>query len=313
MNAILHEPAAGDGRTTVALPALIALREQVARVRLAERRSHLRRSGQQSSRLIGRGMDYAESRAYQAGDDVRRLDWRLTARSGKLHTKLFEEDREGSALILVDRHASMRFGTRVRFKSVQAALVAAAVAWSAARAGERVGLVGFGAGMDEIVRPAAGMRGALAVCGALARWDAAATVERAEPLSAALARARPWLHGASRVILVSDGFHCDEAARAPLRELGTGSRLGCVLVADALELELPAPGLYPMEGQGGRELVALTSDAERRHFLQAMHAGADALLALAAALGARCVTLDGSGDACAAAAHVLAAPRGHRA
>jgi uncharacterized protein (DUF58 family) len=160
----------GDGRTRVSLAELIALRTRVGRAKLATLVSRSARSGQQSSRLYGRGMDYAESRVYQAGDDVRRLDWRLTARSGKLHTKLFQEDREGSLLILVDTHASMRFGTRVRFKSVQAARLAACAAWYAARAGERVGVMAFGQA-DSLLRPQAGPRGALAVCGALAEWD----------------------------------------------------------------------------------------------------------------------------------------------
>src|SRR6185312_12383430 len=130
----------GDGMVRVSLAELIALRARVARVRVAPIVSRAARNGQQSSRLYGRGMDYAESRVYQPGDDVLRLDWRLTARSGKLHTKLFQEDREGCLLILLDMHASMRFGTRVRFKSVQAARSAAAAAWYAVRAGERAGV-----------------------------------------------------------------------------------------------------------------------------------------------------------------------------
>ncbi|HEY8327299.1 MAG TPA: DUF58 domain-containing protein, partial [Rhodanobacter sp.] len=152
MNVVAPHRADGDGRSQVALAELIALRARVGRVRMAPLLSRAARSGQQSSRLYGRGMDYAESRVYQAGDDVRRLDWRLTARSGKLHTKLFQEDREGCLLILLDTHASMRFGTRVRFKSVQAARAAAAAAWYAVRAGERVGVMAFGHA-DLLLRP----------------------------------------------------------------------------------------------------------------------------------------------------------------
>ena len=88
MNAVAPHRADGDGRSQVALAELIALRARVGRVRMAPLLSRAARSGQQSSRLYGRGMDYAESRVYQAGDDVRRLDWRLTARSGK-----FSSDR----------------------------------------------------------------------------------------------------------------------------------------------------------------------------------------------------------------------------
>lgn len=112
MSAVWSRQPGGDGRTRVNLDELIGLRARVAHSALVPSESHAARAGQQSSRLYGRGMDYAESRAYQPGDDVRRLDWRLTARSGKLHTKLFQEEREGRLLILLDRHPGMRFGTR---------------------------------------------------------------------------------------------------------------------------------------------------------------------------------------------------------
>lgn len=125
MSAVLPPAADGDGRVSVSLAELLAQRARAARKPLPLRRSRAAPAGPQASRVHGRGMDYAESRAYQPGDDVRRLDWRLTARSGKLHTKLFQEEREGRLLVLLDTHASMRFGTRARFKSVQAARAAA--------------------------------------------------------------------------------------------------------------------------------------------------------------------------------------------
>ncbi|HMH66927.1 MAG TPA: DUF58 domain-containing protein, partial [Pinirhizobacter sp.] len=144
MNTAVDASIDGDGRTRVSLAELIALRARVARVKLPPERVHTARHGQQSSRLHGRGMDYAESRAYQPGDDVRRLDWRLTARSGRLHTKLFEEEREGRLLVVVDTNAGMRFGTRARFKSVQAARAVALATWYAMRGGDKVGLIAFG-------------------------------------------------------------------------------------------------------------------------------------------------------------------------
>ena len=148
MSTVASQREDGDGISEVSLAELIALRARVGSARMAPLSTRAARHGQQSSRLYGRGMDYAESRVYQAGDDVRRLDWRLTARSGKLHTKLFQEDREGCLLILLDTHASMHFGTRARFKSVQAARAAALAAWFATRAGERVAMLGFG-GVDQ--------------------------------------------------------------------------------------------------------------------------------------------------------------------
>jgi uncharacterized protein (DUF58 family) len=303
VSAALPQPAGGDGRTRVNLDELIALRARVARSALVPVESRAARAGQQSSRLYGRGMDYAESRAYQPGDDVRRLDWRLTARSGKLHTKLFQEEREGRLLVLLDSHPGMRFGTRARFKSVQAARVAALAAWHAARAGERVGLMAFG-GRRSLLRPRGGVRGALAACGALAEWDALPG-EGDEPLSAALQRAARLQHGASRVLLVSDGWSCDGDARGRLLDLSRHAAVHVLVVADALELALPPPGRYPLEHAGEQREVTLLAERERSGFQAAMGTGQARLYALARALALPVRRIDTAIDPCEAVSAVL--------
>lgn len=280
----------GDGRVSVSLSELVALRARVARVALPKRESRVTPAGQQSSRLYGRGMDYAESRAYQPGDDVRRLDWRLTARSGKLHTKLFQEEREGRVLVLLDTHASMRFGTRARFKSVQAARAAAMAAWLAVRAGERVGAMAFGE-RTHMLRPQGGIRGALAFCGALT--SGGVEVEgRSESLSEALLRAGRLVRSASRVLLISDGLSCDELARGRLLDLRRRADIGVLIVGDVLELATAPAGRYPLEHNGVRREVVLQAERQRREFQQALGAGQAKLAALAQALGLRQRTID---------------------
>ncbi|MFC5742785.1 DUF58 domain-containing protein [Dyella tabacisoli] len=295
----------GDGRVHVSLAELIAQRARVVKAAVPAIESHAARYGQQSSRLYGRGMDYAESRAYQPGDDVRRLDWRLTARSGKLHTKLFQEEREGRLLILLDTHASMHFGTRVRFKSVQAARAAATAAWYAVRAGERVGVMAFGqqgqGNRERLLRPQAGARGALAVCGALAEWDAAPVQGRDEPLSEALTRARRVLHGASRVLLISDGLSCDEPAakgdvKGRLLDLSRHARISVLIVADALELAWAPAGSYPLEHDGERREVVLQAERQRSEFQRSLGAGQARLNSLAQGLGLSCRSIDTAAD-----------------
>ncbi|MEO7052508.1 MAG: DUF58 domain-containing protein [Rhodanobacter sp.] len=295
MSAVVSQPNHGDGRSTVALTELIALRGRVGRARMAPLATRASRYGQQSSRLYGRGMDYAESRVYQSGDDVRRLDWRLTARSGKLHTKLFQEDREGSLLILLDTHASMAFGTRQRFKSVQAARAVALAAWYATRAGERVGVLAFG-GVDQLLRPQAGPRGALMVCGALAQWDARPRPDRQQPLSEVLLRAAHLSHGANRVLLVSDGFSCDEAARQRLLDLTRHAAISVLVVADPLELALPPAGRYPLEHAGERREVLLQSARQRSDFRRALGSGAARLTGVAESLRLRHASIDTTAD-----------------
>lgn len=301
----------GDGRTQVSLSELIALGARIGRAKLAVAESRAARGGPQSSRLYGRGMDYAESRVYQAGDDVRRLDWRLTARSGKLHTKLFQEEREGQLLILLDTSASLRFGTRARFKSVQAARAAATAAWLAVRAGERVGMMSFGS-HDRLLRPQGGAHGALSACGALAEWDALPATGRSEPLSAALLRARRLQHGASRVLLLSDGFSVDDEARRHLLELKARAAIGVLVVADALERELPPPGRYPLEHAGERRDVVLLGERQRREFQQMLGSGPARLEALARGVGVRCRVIDTRDDPLSAVGELLGAAGGRR-
>lgn len=308
MSAVLPTAADGDGRVSVSLAELLELRARVARKALPLRESRAAPAGPQASRLHGRGMDYAESRAYQPGDDVRRLDWRLTARSGRLHTKLFQEEREGRLLVLLDTHASMRFGTRVRFKSVQAARAAAMAAWLAIRAGERVGALAFGESR-HLLRPQGGTRGALAFCGALAEWDARQGQDGAEPLSQALMRAGRLMHGASRVLLISDGLSVDDASKGRLIDLTRHADVSVLIVGDALELAAAPPGRYPLEHAGVRREVLLTGDRQRRDFQQALGAGQARLAALARALGLPHQTIDTASDPLDAIAGLLGGRR----
>lgn len=292
----------GDG-VVPSLAELVALRA-LAQGRRPPRRGQHGVQGHALSNLRGRGMEYAESREYAAGDDARHIDWRLTARSGKAHTKLFQAERERLTLVVADTAPALYFGTRVRFKSVQAARAAAAAAWYAVRAGERVGVMAFGHA-DQLLRPQAGPRGALAVCGALAEWDAQPVSARVEPLSDALARAGRVLHGASRVLLVSDGFSCDAAARQRLLDLGRHAGISVLAVADALERALPPPGRYPLEHAGERFEVLLQSERQRGDFQRALGAGAARLVELAQSLGLRCSSIDTAADAFEAVSGLL--------
>ncbi len=91
------------------------------------------------SAFLGRGMEFAESRVYQTGDDVRNIDWRITARTGKTHTKLFHEERERPIYLLVDMRSMMHFATRTRFKANMVAEIASMLAWVGFDGGDRVG------------------------------------------------------------------------------------------------------------------------------------------------------------------------------
>src|SRR4051812_6220907 len=180
-----------DQGVRVHLDELIALRLRARRLVRPAVRVGGHQAATHASRFRGRGVDYVESRNYQPGDDIRQMDWRVTARTGRPHTKVFQEEREQSILLLIDANASMRFGTRARFKSVQAARAGALLAWAAVQGGDRVGALGFGPALNAEVKPGGGPRGALRVLRALAEWDSiTADGGTAVPLSQALQRVR---------------------------------------------------------------------------------------------------------------------------
>ena len=112
-------------------------------------------AGNTRSMVLGRGMEYEESRQYAASDDVRMIDWRVTAAywSGA-HTKVFREDRQRAVYLVVDMTESMRFGTRSAFKSVVAAEAAAIFAWTALAQGDVVHVIGVSETGSTLSRPA---------------------------------------------------------------------------------------------------------------------------------------------------------------
>jgi uncharacterized protein (DUF58 family) len=275
--------------TQVALDELIALAALAHGTSLARsRRSTALRSGGNASRWRGRGVDFRESRIYQAGDEIRHMDWRVTARSGKPHTKLFEEEREQGLLLAMDLNPGMRFGTRVRFKSVQAARAAALLAWMATAAGDRVGALGFGGGVNGEVKPAGGRRGAL---------------------SRVLARVRRLLLPGMRLVLLSDGFSTDAEVARLLPQIAGRHEISLVLLRDALELAAPPPGRYALHLGASRRILDFSDAGVRGAWTERFAASRERLLGLCAKLGIRVIELDGDADLRRALAPLLARSR----
>ncbi len=286
-----------DAGVRVTLNELLALSAQARGSSLAEvRRSAAARAGLHASRWRGRGVDFRESRIYQAGDDIRHIDWRVTARSGRAHTKLFEEEREHGLLLLVDFNPSMRFGTRVRFKSVQAARIASLLAWMASTSGDRVGAIGFGGGIQQEVKPAGGRRGALQVLRALRDWDHAAGQQQ-EALAAALERARRLLRPGFRLILISDGFSAGDNAWPVLGRCAGRQELGCVLVSDALEHRPPPPGRYALSASGSRQTLDFNDRTLRTQWPKPFNQVRERVRAEFTRLGARVIEIATDADA----------------
>ena len=261
------------------LAELVALRG-AAQGRRPARRGRHGVSGQALSPMRGRGMEYAESREYAQGDDARHIDWRLTARSGRTHTKLFQAERERLTLVVADTSPALYFGTRVRFKSVQAARAGAIAAWAAIRDGDRVAAL-RGSTAEAPVAPAGGARGALHVLDALARWYAKPPADDAG-LAIALDHARRLLRPGSRLLVLADAASIASVPAGRWPALSMHNEVVVLLIDDPLERDPPRAWL-PFAGGAQRVDLDLASDRQRRRWRQAFpDAARDAVAGLRA-------------------------------
>lgn len=238
------------------LAELVALRARAAQLAAgARRRSADRAAGTRHSPFRGRGMDYAESRAYAAGDDVRHVDWRLTARTGELHTKLFAAERERTSAVLLDTSARLQFGTRTCFKSVQAARLGALFAWFAQSEGDRICAAAFGRRADQL--PAHGtQRGVLRVLKALCEWSSPCRMDTApQPLARAADMLDRTLRAGAHVLLLLDASSLDEDAVRGLLRLRRHHDVIAALLVDPLERDALPPGRYRVQLATGERLL----------------------------------------------------------
>jgi uncharacterized protein (DUF58 family) len=267
MNSGQGRPQQGDGIHLTAAE-LIALRPRCQALRLPMRQAAASAlAGAYRSRFRGRGVDFLESRNYLPGDDIRNMDWRVTARTGKAHTKVFQEERERPVLIVLDASASLYFGTRQRLKSVAAGQMAAAIAWAAIRRGDRVGGFLFAPGRHRELRPAGGRRGAMRMIQGLVDWLVPGQPEsvEAEPMSAALERVRHTVRPGSLVVIISDFFRMDEDCNRHLSRLRQHNDvIGCQ-VLDAAEYRLPE-GRYPISDGEQATLLDMGHRESRKRY-----------------------------------------------
>ncbi len=255
------------------LPGLIALRRESRGFTLRPRQVRSTQSGGYLSRIRGRGMEFAEVRGYQPGDDVRSIDWRVTARSGKPHTKQFQEERERPVLLAVDYRRPMFFATRGCFKAVQASKLAALLAWRAFEQGDRVGAFLFSEDRHSEIRPQLGKGGVLSFLRQMVAdpaWQRPLhqPFDPQQRLAKTLMRLRRVARPGSLILLLSDFAQWDEQVEKQLSLLSRNNDLGLVFCYDHLEAELPPAGSYRVS-DGASDLTMTTLDqAGRLHYQQ---------------------------------------------
>lgn len=237
------------------LEALLDMRRHCQDLPATRRQAMLGRlAGRQHSRLRGRGIDFDQVRQYQPGDDIRNIDWRVTARTRKVHTKVFNEERERPVFIICEQSARLFFGTRPRFKSVLAAEAAALTAWMALAHNDRVGGMVFGAGGFHEVRPRRSRRAILQLLGQLLEANLRLSPETAavpdEPLNLALRRSREIIRPGSLLYLLCDHSAIDQISLPLITALAGHNDLVLLPVHDPLEASLPSsPALEFAQGE----------------------------------------------------------------
>jgi len=231
-----------------ALEDLIALRFPARQLSLTRRKRALSvLAGPNKSNFRGRGIDFEEVRNYQPGDDIRSIDWRVTARTGSAHTKMFREERERPVLVAVDQRSNMFFGSTHCFKSVLAAHLGSLLAWSALDAGDRVGGLVFNDTGHREIRPRRSRKTVLALISQIDEYNRALPLEvpTATEFAAVLANLRRIARPGSSLFIVSD-FRgaADERAREQLFQLAQHIEITAIACGDPLEAELPRAGHY---------------------------------------------------------------------
>ena len=228
-------------------------------------------NGQYLSTFKGRGMEFDESRPYQPGDDIRAMDWRVTARTGKAHSKVFREERERPVLLWVDYRQPMFFGTQQHFKSVLAAKIAALLAWSTAHHGDRLGGLIFSEASHIELRPSRGKSASLHFIKQLAQhsaWEKSTDTDQPIKSAAdALSRLQRVNKPGSLIFLISDFRNMDELGWSQLSQLSRHSDVILISVHDPLEQQLPPAGNYKISN-GEKELNLNTYNKNQREQYQ---------------------------------------------
>jgi len=271
------EPAAGPGN-----PLARDLLQRVRRIEISTRRAvEDTLSGQYHSVFKGRGMDFSEVRPYHPGDEVRSIDWNVTARTGHLHVKRFVEERELTVMILCDISASSDFGSGRRTKAEVAAEIAALVAFSAVSNGDRIGLVLFTDRIERFVPPRKGRRHALRIVSDILQ---ARPASPGTSVGGALEFLRKAMRRRTVAFVLSDFLQPGGGAGHPVfeRPLRVAVRKHDVVpirLCDRLETELPAAGLAWIEDpETGRVARIDLSDPAVRTRIRAAGAAEDEAL-----------------------------------
>lgn len=218
-------------------------------------------SGGERTRFRGRGMDFEEVRLYQAGDDIRSIDWRVTARTQVPHTKVFREERERPVFVLVDQRSPLFFGSRQCFKSVLAGHIAATLAWAALNNGDRVGGMLFGDFQQRDIRPRRSKHAVLELLHHIQDFNgqlhSPVAPSGSKPLQSLLRDTRRIAKPGCALFIISDFHDYTDECEQQLFELARHTDITLIHVYDPLEQHLVSNSrLTISDGQNRLQLAS---------------------------------------------------------
>jgi uncharacterized protein (DUF58 family) len=272
------------------LQQLIELRYAANKLDLNQRRRALSLlSGPNKTNFRGRGIDFEEVRSYQPGDDIRTIDWRVTARTGSAHTKLFREERERPVLVCTDQRNRMFFGSQYCCKSVLAAQLAALLSWAALQGGDRLGGLVMGDAEHREVRPRRSRRSVLALLNHLTDLNRALPAEPPQPalrFSDLLVELRRIAKPGSALFIISDFSDAlEQRALEHIHQLSRHMEITALHCSDPLERELPPAGRYCVTDGSNRTDLQTGARSIRQAFSERFESGLQKLQSQYSQLG----------------------------
>ena len=238
---------------------LLALKSYANKISLFNRqRVHQVKSGSNSSHARGRGMDFEEVRAYQPYDDIRLIHWSLTARLGKTYTKIYKEERERAVYLIVDQSLSMKFGTRVCFKNVLAAKLAAIFGFATLNGNDQIGGMVFNDQKAEFIKPNRSRSSLLNIFNILSNNQAIKSYKGG--LDNTLKFILQKMQSGSTVIIISDFNQINYNTETYLKLLAEKSQVINLFVYDKLEKQLPGDGVFNFTDFGTNYLQILNNN-----------------------------------------------------
>jgi len=261
-----------DQGLAVTVEELIAQQQYLPYLTYRQNKITSKRSGNNKSAFRGRGMEFEEVRAYIFGDDVRDIDWRVTARKSEPYTKVFNEEKDREIIVVLDLSASMVFGTRKELKSVTAAKTAALIGWLTLKHKDRFGLLLFDGENTTYFKPQNNLKNLMNIFMQIAKKTKEILIKQHHnDISQALDVLQFHQKGQGTVFIVSDFSHFDNEKFRKIATLSKKHQVCCINIFDILEEIAPQNGIYAAQYENQKAVFDTGIEGFTANYQQYFH------------------------------------------